>query len=575
MIAIFRRVLLTLSFFTVLMPSALALPAAAENVQFSCWCQNTTTRVCNHHHIDSGIAEDDPGWGTYGLALTTSPSILGVAAAVTLATQTTVDNLLSDTPALEARLSASEVRQACRDRCAADGEWRAIHFETTYREAVCRECNPAADSSCSESQSGRLAFGDQKVAEAIAQCEDRKAATSLLPVKLAVPIGGISEVQGLPDYINIAYRYMVTIVLVVAIVMVVYGGFRYLVGASIGDIQAGKKIIQDAIVGMLLVLGAYTILSTINPATTILSFKAPEPIDCQDLATPNVLKNASCSSDAECGGGGKRCVLAKNVVIDPGNVVDAAVAGEAEGRETGAAIDEAGGLGSYLGDGIAGTALLATMQAVGGPLGPAAFLAADHGVAAVGGYEVAGSKTGMDTGLAVGAGLEIYRSATNIHVCSTGEQGSPCAAETSARSAAVGGPIGGAIESEEADRYCRAGLTCVESWGMCWPDSGNGPGMPCDTDSNCSNDSCVDVEGTEFKVCEIQVRNSTPCFYPTGGSTVFPVQCNGASNPGAEYNCMTCPPPGGGTRTWTQLVPGEPSTGQCKPRTDLGASCAP
>lgn len=91
---------------------------------------------------------------------------------------------------------------------------------------------------------------------------------------LSPPIreGDTVVVAFLGQYINAIYRYAVTIVLIAAVVMVVYGGFRYLVGASIGDIQAGKKIIVDAIMGMLIVLGGYMILSTINP--DIVTFNA-------------------------------------------------------------------------------------------------------------------------------------------------------------------------------------------------------------------------------------------------------------------------------------------------------------
>jgi|GEM_PF-5001418 len=49
--------------------------------------------------------------------------------------------------------------------------------------------------------------------------------------------------------------------------MIVYGGFRYLLGSSMGDVAAGKTIVLDAIIGLLLTLGAYTILNTINPNT--------------------------------------------------------------------------------------------------------------------------------------------------------------------------------------------------------------------------------------------------------------------------------------------------------------------
>jgi 3D (Asp-Asp-Asp) domain-containing protein len=49
--------------------------------------------------------------------------------------------------------------------------------------------------------------------------------------------------------------------------MVVYGGFRYLLGSAFDDIARGKEIIQDAIAGLILIFAAYLILQTINPAT--------------------------------------------------------------------------------------------------------------------------------------------------------------------------------------------------------------------------------------------------------------------------------------------------------------------
>lgn len=102
-----------------------------------------------------------------------------------------------------------------------------------------------------------------------------------IEVELGVPIGGLSKLSPAQDqdgviripflgeYVNAVYRYMVGIVMVVAIVMVVYGGFRYLVGSTSGDIARGKQIIIDAIMGLVLVLAAYGILNTINPATTL------------------------------------------------------------------------------------------------------------------------------------------------------------------------------------------------------------------------------------------------------------------------------------------------------------------
>lgn len=77
------------------------------------------------------------------------------------------------------------------------------------------------------------------------------------------------NVPFLAEYINGVYRYLIGIVLIVAIVMLVYGGFRYLIGSAIDDVSKGKAIIRDALIGMLLVIGAYTILNTVNPDLTV------------------------------------------------------------------------------------------------------------------------------------------------------------------------------------------------------------------------------------------------------------------------------------------------------------------
>ena len=90
--------------------------------------------------------------------------------------------------------------------------------------------------------------------------------------KKVVASGGFLHIPFIGEYIAAIYKYLVGISIVAAAIMIVYGGFRYITGASIGSVQRGKEIIRDALIGLLLVLGSYTILATINPDT--LSFKA-------------------------------------------------------------------------------------------------------------------------------------------------------------------------------------------------------------------------------------------------------------------------------------------------------------
>jgi hypothetical protein len=463
-----------------------------------------------------------------------------------------------------------ELKGLCRARCTADGGKTSINYETTYREEICEECNADPNSSCTEARGARLAAGQAQTDVLIAKCEDRQS-QSLLPVHLAIPIGGIDQVDGLPDYINLAYRYLVTVVLIVAIVMVVYGGFRYLVGASLGDIQAGKKIILDAIVGMLLVLGAYTILSTVNPATTILSLKAPEPIECQNLDIPEAVKNARCNSDSDCGGG-KRCVEGRDYIYSFKKVAQATGEGASEGGSVGTSVGEQ--VAGFVGDGatplvVAGVGAVISMPALV-VLGAAAYLMPSSWIDAAGnvvGGEVGGA-TGATVGNAAATVQELRRSSNNIKVCSTLEQGSPCLSTQS----------------------CLAPLTCIESWSLCWTATGNHPGDPCDSDEQCSNGSCVFASpsyimcpgippcatpGTPQKVCEIEVQDSTPCFRPNNGNsaTVLPIQCSGPPLD-TPFVCAFCPSGAeGSVREWTPLLIGLPFPAQCKPISALGTDC--
>lgn len=90
-------------------------------------------------------------------------------------------------------------------------------------------------------------------------------------VDLNVPIGPIKRIQGFAQYVFTAYRYLISIAAIAATVMFVYGAFLYLLGTAIPRISQGKSIMTDAVIGLLLILGANLILRTLNPATLTLN----------------------------------------------------------------------------------------------------------------------------------------------------------------------------------------------------------------------------------------------------------------------------------------------------------------
>ncbi|HJV32394.1 MAG TPA: pilin, partial [Patescibacteria group bacterium] len=80
------------------------------------------------------------------------------------------------------------------------------------------------------------------------------------------------KVEDLAQYIGIVYNFLISIAGMVAAVMMIVGGFQYLTSAGDSSkIGQAKSRMANAFIGLVLALGAYTILNTINPALLRLS----------------------------------------------------------------------------------------------------------------------------------------------------------------------------------------------------------------------------------------------------------------------------------------------------------------
>lgn len=75
------------------------------------------------------------------------------------------------------------------------------------------------------------------------------------------------------QYIGAIYRYALSLVGIVVVTVIVYGGMRWLTAAGDpGKITEAKKIINNAVIGLLLTMGIALILNVINPE--ILRFRS-------------------------------------------------------------------------------------------------------------------------------------------------------------------------------------------------------------------------------------------------------------------------------------------------------------
>ncbi|NIP32932.1 hypothetical protein GWN26_10870 [Candidatus Saccharibacteria bacterium] len=116
-----------------------------------------------------------------------------------------------------------------------------------------------------------------------------------VPTELSIPIGGIGYVKDIGSYIALLYNYLIGALVIVAIVMIMYGGFRWITAAgSPEQISDAKRTIIGAVIGLLLGLFSYTLLNVINPA--LLQLELPrikrirpiyfeiQKVSCQDYA---------------------------------------------------------------------------------------------------------------------------------------------------------------------------------------------------------------------------------------------------------------------------------------------------
>lgn len=99
--------------------------------------------------------------------------------------------------------------------------------------------------------------------------------------QLSIPIPGVSfskplvnkdgtiSVDFLGEYITGVYNFLLGAAATVAIVLLMIGGVRYILGAQTGDIKAAKEMITNAVTGLVLLLAVFVILFTINPRLTI------------------------------------------------------------------------------------------------------------------------------------------------------------------------------------------------------------------------------------------------------------------------------------------------------------------
>jgi len=98
---------------------------------------------------------------------------------------------------------------------------------------------------------------------------------------------GKVSTSNIGPYLANLFNFLVGLAAILAVFIIALGGFLYISSDSFTGKSAGKEHITNAIWGLLIVLGAYIILWTINPNLLDFNFIASEKTLPEEVAPPS------------------------------------------------------------------------------------------------------------------------------------------------------------------------------------------------------------------------------------------------------------------------------------------------
>jgi len=102
-------------------------------------------------------------------------------------------------------------------------------------------------------------------------------------IKLMQPLGDKEVVKGIGDYIITIFNLSMVFGAVLAVLMIIIGGFLYATSGGGENITKAKQYIISALVGLVLISGAYVLFHTINPALIKMKPIAMEVVNPETL----------------------------------------------------------------------------------------------------------------------------------------------------------------------------------------------------------------------------------------------------------------------------------------------------
>ncbi|MBI4449604.1 hypothetical protein HY634_00940 [Candidatus Uhrbacteria bacterium] len=96
-------------------------------------------------------------------------------------------------------------------------------------------------------------------------------AQKAIPIQVKLPGLAGQEVKDIGQYVTIIYVWAVRVAAVLAVVVIMVGGIMWLTSGGAERLGKAKELIGNAVIGLLLAVGSYVVLQTINPDLVRLS----------------------------------------------------------------------------------------------------------------------------------------------------------------------------------------------------------------------------------------------------------------------------------------------------------------
>lgn len=112
--------------------------------------------------------------------------------------------------------------------------------------------------------------------------------------------GGLTGQTPINEYLTGVFRLAITVSVVLAVIMIIIDGFKYMTSEAVGNKKDALAGIRSALFGLILLLATYLILFIINPSILCLSLFNPAGSNCgvsnsylQNLTLPGNLGNSN------------------------------------------------------------------------------------------------------------------------------------------------------------------------------------------------------------------------------------------------------------------------------------------